>query len=610
MIRHKMEDLSRYSTIVVDTETTGLNTWDGDRPIGTALGLVRDDGTVDCRYYPYGHHHGPQYGRGEVNAFLRRELRGKHLIFHNSVFDLMMLLADGVDVRENTLHDTMFAGILVDPNDQYSLDYMVRKYVDPNLQKIRLPFDKDNMAAAPIDQVGPYAEQDVRLTWLLHQSIQAHIQKKKLEQIYRIECDCAAVTVEMMSNGLYVDTRKLEQFLDGAHRDVQALERRLGKINPNSGKQLQDEFQKLGLAHPWNFKCPPCSEKMRRVVQWPGFEPQLCPYCHQPGEKGTPHFGKKLLAHIDHPLPKLVNELKTMKRLRDAFLKPWSESLKGSILPFELNQLRDRDFSGATKGTVTGRYSAGMLYGGAQPQQIWKPSRQIEEVGDRYILRELFIAEDGEVMDTDAAQEEFRLLVHYSNSKRLLQEYVRDPYKDYHNLVAQDILKGKLSRGKVKTVNFGKIYGMGRSKFAQTMDIPLTEAVEMYAIYEREFPEVKDTANRYDRKARVTGEIRTLRGRLFEFGPTDKSYIALSRLIQGSAGDVMKEALVKVYRANLMDKMRLTVHDEILGDGSREKGPQLIELLNDVKGLNVPMKWELNCGRSWAMNDDTVAKFL
>ena len=66
----------------------------------------------------------------------------------------------------------------------------------------------------------------------------------------------------------------------------------------------------------------------------------------------------------------------------------------------------------------------------------------------------------------------------------------------------------------------------------------------------------------------------------------------------------MKESMVKMYRAKLMDKLRLTVHDELVGDGLREKGREIVDLLNDVKGLRVPIKWELQCGKTWAMSDE------
>lgn len=117
--RPDFRDLSRYKDIVIDTETTGLNVWGGDRTIGVVVGLPKDDGTVESLYYPYGHPSGSQHSREAVMEWLGRELREKNLIFHHVNFDSLMLYADGLDIRQhdNRIHDTMFAGALIDPKD-------------------------------------------------------------------------------------------------------------------------------------------------------------------------------------------------------------------------------------------------------------------------------------------------------------------------------------------------------------------------------------------------------------------------------------------------------------------------------------------------------------
>jgi len=604
----QMCDLSRYSTIALDTETTGLDTWAGDRTVGVALGLIQDDGQVDCRYYPYGHDGGAQYTRGDVVSWLNTELRGKTILTHNGTFDTLMLLQDGVDLRAhgNILEDTMFAGILVNPESTYSLDAMYGRYVDAHVTKVALPFDKSTMEFVPSHLVGEYAEQDVRMTARLHTVMQQQCLKKRIQEVYRLECDCMAPTVEMQHNGLFIDTTKLEQWIKEVDKRVKKLEKAFGAINPNSGKQLKVEFDRLGIPHPWNFTCDLCSQEQSRTVAWEGFAPQQCPYCHHDAQPGSPHFGKDLLKRMNHPFPKSVIHLKAMTRLRDAFLIPWSKQIKrGHILPFELNQLRDRAFDGSTKGTVTGRFSASMREGGAQPQQIWKVANQIEELGNEHILRELFIPShpDQDLLAVDASQEEFRLLAHFAKTDRIAEVYQNDPLTDYHTVVAEHILKGKLPRRKAKSINFGKMYGMGRGLFSRKFDVPYEEACEMYTVFETEFPELKQTSQFYESRAKIFGEIRTLRGRLFEFPRGSKTHVALSRLIQGSAGDLMKEAMVKMYRAGLMDKLRLTVHDELVGDGHRTQGQAIVELLNDVQGLRVPIRWELQCGATWAMAD-------
>jgi DNA polymerase I-like protein with 3'-5' exonuclease and polymerase domains len=621
----KMEDLSRYKTIVLDTETSGLNHWDGARTVGTALGLVRDDGSIDCRYYAYGHDGGDQYTRGEVMRFLNAELVDKDIIMHHANFDTLMALQDDLDLRKNTLHCTMMGSILLNPNDYYTLDHQYAVHVDPNVQKLKLPFEKDAMQEASSDEVGEYAEQDVRLTWGLHQAIQPKLVKKQLESIYRLECDCVSPTVEMQNNGLHLNVPKLELWIEQVGARVKTMEQNFGKINPNSGIDLKKKFDALGLEHPWNFKCEKCSERQKRVVAWQGFNPQVCPYCKNEQVPTSPHFGKDMLARIDHPFVKDLRQLKVFKGLLSGYLVPWSKQLVGNFLPYQLNQLRDKKFDGGgTTGTVTGRYSASMWEGGKHPQQIFSVDRQTEVTDGDFILRELCIPEDPDdvILSVDASQIEYRLFGHFAysfqrgsdgstnpwiKSDRFVDEYTKDPFTDYHDFVGQHILGGKFDRKKVKAINFGILYGMKGATLSRHLRVPLEEAYEVLDLYGRELPETRDTAGWFEREARIRHEIRTIRGRLFEFSRTDKTHIALSRLIQGSAADIMKEGLVKVWKAGLYTKMRLTIHDEIMGDGRAANAQAIVELLDDTFGIRLPLRWSMEYSRNWAMTSpDTV----
>lgn len=614
----KMESLERYQQIVVDTETSGLHVWKGDAVLGVALGLIRDDGKIDSRYYPFGHDGGDQYTKGAVQDFLKRELVGKQLIFHNCVFDLLMLLRMGVDLRQvNEIHDTMFAGILINPSSFYSLDAMYAQYVDKNVQKEKLPFSKSEMQSASSDEVGEYAEKDVTMTGNLHVLVQKIIDRKNLQSIYRLECECAEATVEMVNNGLAVDADKLYRWVDEVDQEVRVLTNRFGGINPNSGKQLISKFGELGIPFSSNYSCLECSAKLRRTVEWVAREehsgPSACPYCHEVSLPRSACFSKEGLHGITHPFVEQLTHLRGMIRLRDTFLKPWGEQLQGNILPFELNQLRDRDFSGGTKGTVTGRYSSSMIDKGAQPQQIWSAEKQASEIGMSHILRELFISgTPGTLVGAcDASQIEFRLFGHFAWDEEDIigKAYRLDPFTDYHNLVGEDVLMGEFPRKQVKTFNFGSLYGMGLATFARRLFVSADEARVPYNKYHRMFPQVRATSSYYDRAARKDKAIRTVRGRLFEFERTDPTHIALSRLIQGSAADLMKEALVKLFRARLYEKMRITVHDEVMGDLDPAKAVQVVELLNDVIDVKVPFRWEMECSESWAMTSPNTLKF-
>lgn len=600
-----MKDLSRFDKIVLDTETTGLQAWEGDRTIGVAVGAVRDDGKIASAYYPYGHPSGSQYGRDEVIDWLRRELHNKTLIFHHYNFDALMLYQDGLDVRQhgNKMRDTQFGNALLRPDSSSSLDDIARFYYGPNYQKIKCPFPPEDFQHVPSNALADYAEHDVFLTGMVDQKQQQEIDKFDLRTVYELECELAPAIMEMELNGLRIDVEKLERWIPEVQKEYEIAMEALAGINPNSGKQLAPKFDDLGIAYPYNFECPECNDSFS------AFAPQECVRCREPLLPKSPHFGNKLLKKIEHPFAQKVVRAKLYRRLLNTFLLPWQQTVKDGVLRFNLNQLMERD-GGFQRGTISGRLSANMPSGGAQPQQIWNPDSQREEFDGNFILRELFIPEPGSRMfRIDASQIEYRLFAHYSNSDKLLDAYRNNPNIDFHQTVADVILQGKMGTGKAgrkkaKNINFGKLYGMGHGKFSREVGVSRAEGYEMYKFYDDMFPQAKEIISRYSNLARSKGEIRTLLGRRFTFPHGKPTYVALNRLIQGSAADVMKSMLVRTYREKLISKMRLTVHDELMGDIVNEKQALACKeaAQEDLQHLiKVPVLWDMEVGANWAM---------
>lgn len=605
----KMQDLSRYKRITLDTEGTGLNVWSGHHTIGVVVALHKFDGTVDSRYYPYGHPSGPQYDKSEVMDWLRRELRKKELVFHHYNFDAMMLYHDGLDVREhgNYAFDTQFAGALIEPKDPSNLDFMAQKHVGNLEGKLQVPFSPEQYCQVPSWALAAYAEQDGVATSKLFHSIFKKIKLKCLEKVFRLECETAPAVLEMELNGLRIDEGKYHDWIPRAEAYYEKSMNELEEIDKFSSKQLVPAFDKRGIIYPYNYICKECDDS------WIGFKPQECPRCGETKEPKSPHFGKKYLAGMNHPFAKKVVKTKQIKNLLGSYLKPWECQIRNGILRFNLNQLMSRDRNGDSKGTISGRFSANMWEGGFQPQQIWSPEKQIEEFGfEDFILRELFIPDPGQLlMRIDASQIEYRLFAHYSESQHLIKSYIDNPDIDFHQTVADDILQGlmgpgKIGRKKAKNINFGKLYGMGHAKFARDVGVSKTEGKRMYNLYDKMFPEAKEIIDRWSRRAGQRKPVETLLGRRFFFGRGDPTYVALNRLIQGSAADVMKSALRLVYREKLTDKMRITVHDELVADvHSEAQAVRCKEAMQeDLQHLiRVPVLWDLEVGQNWAMRD-------
>lgn len=600
--------LDAVKKVYLDIETTGLDVYGGDRSIGIALGFWKDN-KWSCRYYPYGHEQGPNLNKEAVFRWLRTELIDKRIVGHNlGGFDLPFLKHEGLDlVKANRFRDTMHAPILLDPNAaSYSLNAVCKGYLPSLEQKIE-GLDKANLKAYHAEVVGEYAEQDVKLCGLVDPVLQKLIKKEKLEQILALESATIRPVVDMVSNGLLFDYAKAARWVDLVYRDLKEVEGLLEGVNYNSGKQLQKKCDEYGIVYPWNWACPSekCEEAFAAYAQE---KPYVCWRCNVEMVKKSAHFGKKFTKKMEHPFIKAAQKAKQLHKLLNTFLIPWTESLDKDtpILRYHLHQLRERDAKGGSSGAVSGRFSCSANGTGAQPQQVWATENQIEELGEDYLLRELFIPAHGKQLTAvDASQIEFRLFAHYSGDANLIAEYNENPKVDFHQLVAEKILKGMLPRKKAKNVNFGTLYNMGVPKFAREMNIPTLEAEEMFATYNAQFPAAKATRDRERRKASVGTPTVTLMGRRFSWTreTAKKAYVALNRLIQGSAADVMKQALVLAYEGGYFDTMRLTVHDEIVGDVTTQD--QVIDLKaklesKDLCDISVPLIWDAKVGRNWA----------
>ena len=604
--------LKAHQNVYLDLETTGLEMYGTDKVIGISIGTETSPTTSEMRYFPLEHNVGPNIEKRRIYRWLSDELRGKTIIGHNiGGFDLPFLRKEGLDlIPRNTFRDTMHGAIIDNPlAPGYSLDTVAKRYLGTDVGKVG-GLDKENLVNIHPAIVGAYAEQDTRLCWMLDPVIYGHLYQKKLLDVFKLECDTIRPVVEMQGNGLRFDYHRAKRWITEAQIDLKAVESSLGGVNYNSGKQLQPKCDEYGIVYPWNWKCPnvECEEAFPSYKQDTAI---MCWKCRLEMVPASPHFGKKFLSKVDHPFVKTVLKARQLHKLLNTFLIPWVENIdpQNPILRFTLNQLRERDEQGSSSGAVSGRFSCSSIGSGAQPQQVWSTENQINEIGDSYLLRSLFIPEEGrKFMSIDASQIEFRLFAHYSEDATLIAEYNDNPKVDFHQLVAEKVLKGLLPRKKAKNVNFGTLYNMGVPKFARELSVSTKEAQDMFDVYNEHFPAAKQLREREKRKAQCGTPTITLKGRRFGWDdPTmkKKCYVALNRLIQGSAADLMKMALVKCYNGGYMDCMRLTVHDEIDGDITRDE--QALDLKRDLEdpafvenALKVPLVWENTIGPSWS----------
>ena len=331
-------------------------------------------------------------------------------------------------------------------------------------------------------------------------------------------------------------------------------------------------------------------------------------------DKGNVIANKKHLQTMveKSDIAKNILEFRSMRKLLDDFLL-------GAFLKFVDHENRVHCSFHPLKqddnGTISGRFSSSM----PNMQQI--PSKELEsEFADA--CRKVCIPEEGHFWaKVDFSQIEYRFIAHYAmgrGAEEVREAYRNDPLTDFHQHIMD--LTG-LARRLSKNLNFGAAFGMGAPSMARFFGWELSYCKDILEIYNKKAPFMKYTLNKVGdiAKARFANEdcgyIRTVLGRKGRLHDKRKSYIMLNKLVQGSAADLMKKAIVTCYDAGIFSilKPHLTVHDEL--DVSVPKTREGIQALREMKHImescveiSVPILSEVSIGPNW--NDQSEDDYV
>jgi len=335
-------------------------------------------------------------------------------------------------------------------------------------------------------------------------------------------------------------------------------------------------------------------------------------------EKGAPSFTKSFLEACEHPLAKMVVEVREVNKTHNTFLQPYLDASEATgRIHSHVSQLR-----GETGGTVTGRLSMN------QPNLQQVPARH-PVIGP--MVRSLFLPEEGELWAAnDFSAQEPRLLIHYAKllglegADVMAQAYHDDPNTDFHQMVAD---MADITRKQAKTIGLGLMYGMGKAKLAIQLDMAVEEAAELIQTFHAKVPFLKGTIFAVQKRIENPssgGSIRTLLGRKCRFplwepmqwginkalpreeasakyGPRIKramTYKGLNKLIQGSAADQTKKGMVELHKAGY--NMLLAVHDEVaISVKTKEEAEAAAEIMKHAVSLEVPSKIDVEAGPTW-----------
>ena len=597
-------DLSDAKEIAFDLETkdTQLKTrgpgWmtNNGHIIGVAVAV---DGWKG--YYPIRHENGFNFDPGRVLKWTAKTLSTDAIkIAHNAVYDLGWLHAEGIKVNGPIVDTMSMATILNENKFSYALNSVGKDLLneikdESKLKQAAIDFGvdpKNEMYKLPAIFVGDYAEQDADLTLRLYKTMRVMIDKESLSSVYKLEMQILPIVFEMMKRGVRVDVEQAHHYkktfkntekkiLDSIFKDTDIA------VDIWAADSVAKVFDKLKIEYPRTEK----TEK--------------------------PSFTKDFLSKHEHPIAQKIVQAREFNKLQTTFLDTIFKHDKNNRIHASIHQLRD-----GVSGTVSGRFS----YSNPNLQQL--PSRNPEI---KKKIRGLFLPEEGTVWGSfDYSQQEPRLATHYAfnlgcdGAEDVVNIYNKDPNADFHDIVSKI---ANISRTNAKTINLGLLYGMGVKKLAEELKFDKDLVKEFLAKFHKQIPFIKDLSNRVSQYANSTGYVATLKGRkcrfelweptsfgVFKALPYDQAkekygrhhalqragtYKALNRLIQGSAADQTKQAMVDLYNEGMVPLVQ--IHDELTLsiDGSKETKNKIIDIMTNCVKLAVPSKVDCETGKSW-----------
>ena len=548
-------------------------------------------------YFPVAHQLGANLDKEVVYRWLQKQLNSSNAkIFHNAQYDVGWLTAEGFKIN-GAIHDTMMAAPLLNENERsYSLNNLGKTYVGEKKDESILAEaahafgvdSKSEMYKLPPEYVGNYAEQDADLTYRLWQILKQGLEREDVSEIYNVERSLIPLLIDMRRRGVRIDTDKAQQVKKKLHNEERKITKEIKRwygIEPDlwAAQSLAQVFDRAGLDYPRTPKID------------------------------APSFVATWLENHDHKLPLAIAKARKFNKARTTFIdKMILEHLVDGRIHGELHPLRSDN-----GGTVTGRFSC------SRPNLQQVPARD-PLIGP--LIRSLFIPEEGSHWGCfDYSQQEPRLTVHYSvltqqdGAEEAAKDY-KDENADFHQIVAD---MANIGRKEAKTINLGLSYGMGKDKLTKQLGISVEEAELLFNQYHQRGPFIRGLRDSTARIGANRGYVKTILGRKCRFNlyePLDRratpypfkeavecygtelkrayTYKAMNRLIQGSAADMTKKAMLDLYEEGILAHTQ--VHDELnISVQDKKECEKVIEIMKNCIELKVPNKVDAEVGESW-----------
>jgi DNA polymerase-1 len=585
-VRELAARLAKQDAISVDLETTSLEPRNAGI-VGLAFSWEPGQGVYVATAGPKGAQVCPLE---EALAVLRPILEGDEpaKLGQNLKYDIAVLKNYGIELR-GLRCDSMVASYLLHPSERgHGLDALARRYLNYETVKITELIgkgkDQVTMDRVPVERVAPYACEDADVALQLCRLLSEQLEEQELWALCsELEMPLVPVLAAMEWRGVRVDVEQLRGLSTGFAEEIGGLERDIyreagGEFNVNSPQQLSKVlFEDLGL---------PAPRGGRRTTGY------------------STASGVLEDLRAEHPIADLVLRHRELTKLKSTYADALIEMVnaKTGRIHTSFNQTV----------TATGRLSS------SDPNLQNIPVRT--ELGRR--IRRAFVAgaEDMSLLSADYSQVELRIVAHCSGDPALRQAFAAD--RDIHRFVAaqvngcaEDEVTDEM-RQKAKAVNFGIIYGLSPYGLSRQIGVPLREAEEFIAGYFARYPRVKEFIGHTVDAARRDGFVKTLAGRRRRIEGIDSTgasrgaaeRIAVNTVIQGTAADVIKRAMIDIHRdlpaVSPRSAMLMQIHDELVFEVPDDELGEVSRFVKDrMSGaieLEVPLKVDVGAGKNWA----------
>jgi DNA polymerase I-like protein with 3'-5' exonuclease and polymerase domains len=640
-------DLTDIDLVAVDLETYDPN-------LKTkGLGAVRKDGFVtgiaiatknQSLYFPIAHAMTDNLNVNNTWEYLDEKLfKNKNIrkVFHNAMYDVCWIRSAIGHMPQGQLLDTMIAASVIDETRmRYSLDAISKDYLkeskykydlaEKSLAECGIKDPMSNMHKLPYSLVKDYAEQDVNLTLKLWNLFEKKLDEvlytktnedgskelKTCRQIFELETKLFPCLVDMKFKGVKIDVEK-----------AKTLGKLLEKRRDNLVKIIK---KRTGIdVEIW------AASSIKNLLD----HQKITKY--KKTKAGLPQLPKDFLKTHENRYLRMIVKARECDKAKGTFVEGLLEFVHEGRIHADINQIRSDQ-----GGTVTGRFSM------SNPNLQQIPSRGI--IGKK--MRELFLPEDGCVWGSfDYSQQEPRIVVHYAlklglpGTDTLKDEFNKED-ADFHQIVAD---MAQISRTMAKTINLGLFYGMGKIKLASELNLTRPKANALFAEYHAKVPFVRrlsqdliefaeehkllftlkdrfcrfnkwetrnrewnNTINRYEPVPILTRQDAetAFKAELLEkfkdnvadnymqdfdrYYKPAFTYKALNRLIQGSAADMTKKAMVDLYEKGILPQIQ--IHDELCLSIKNDNDALVVkETMEQAIPLEVKNKVNYKKGKNW-----------